>query len=237
MSDGLIAAIGRQQGLEREMQVLANNIANSSTVGYKSDRAIFSEFLVGRGAGTDSLSIGNLGAHAFNLGPGSLEFTGGDLDLAIEGEGYFEVQTELGNRITRAGNFRLNANGTIVDQNGNAVIGAGGNPITLPETVTAINVAADGTVSADGNIVDRIALVVPGGEISRDTSVYFQSDNATIPTADANIIQGALEGSNVSPVEEIARLIEVQRAYEASQALMQNEDDRLLQLVAIVRDR
>ncbi|MEM6410081.1 MAG: flagellar basal-body rod protein FlgF [Pseudomonadota bacterium] len=237
MSEALIAALGRQHSLERELAVVSNNIANANTVGFKADRAIFAEYLNPAGIDQPSLSLGALGAHDFDLSAGSLNVTGGPFDLAIQGEGFFEVETPLGNRVTRAGNFQLSSEGVLIDANGNSVLSSGGGPITIPGQASDIRITAEGSVLADGVEVERISIVVPGGDIRRDTSTYFISDEPTVPAFTGRVLQGALEQSNVSTVTEIARLIEVQRAYEAGQSMLQREDDRLTQLITIVRDR
>lgn len=238
MSSSVFTMIGRQQGLVQEMQVVANNLANASTTGYKSDRAIFTEFLVSTGGGPDtSLSMGGLGGHIFKFGQGSLNFTGGQFDLAIQGEGFFVVETEQGARLTRAGHFQLSADGRMVDARGNAVMGAGGNAITLPPEATSVSISADGTLSANGEVIGQIGVVRPEGAVQRDSNSYFSAPEGYTGMTEVHIVQGALEQSNVSPVLEVARMIEVQRAYEAGQAILEKEDQRISQLISAVRER
>jgi flagellar basal-body rod protein FlgF len=117
MSNAIYAMLGRQQGLMQEMQVVANNLANSSTTGYKSDRALFGEFLVATGSQSSSLSMGGLAGHSFAMAQGALKITGGEMDLAIQGDGFFLVNTEQGQRLTRAGHFQLSTDGQLVDMN------------------------------------------------------------------------------------------------------------------------
>ena len=139
MSISIYAALGRQDGLSKELEVVANNLANSSTVGYKADRAVFVEYIVPAGPETPSVSMGTLAAHAFELSQSALKFTGGQFDLALQGEGYFQMQTDQGVRLTRAGHFQLSPEGVMVDPFGNPVLGFGG-PITIPEEATSIEV-------------------------------------------------------------------------------------------------
>ncbi len=237
MSNGIYATLTRQHGLMREMQVVANNLANASTTGYKSDRAIFAEFLVETGPGHPSVSMGGLGGHAFKLEQGALRFTNAPLDLAIEGEGFFVVQTAQGERLTRAGHFSLSPDGTLVDPMGNAVLNAGGNPIQLPDEAGAVTIGSDGSVSVGGNLVDSLGIVTPAGQLQRETNTMFVAEGGFQPAAQARVVQGALEQSNVSPVLEVARMIEVQRAYEAGQSVLDREDDRISQLISTVRER
>jgi flagellar basal-body rod protein FlgF len=237
MPMSLFASLGRQEGLMREMEVVANNLANSSTVGYKSDRAIFSEFIVSGGRDAPSVSMGALGGHAFDLTQSSLAFTGSNFDLALQGDGYFLVQTEAGDRLTRAGHLQISSEGQLIDANGNAILEAGGNPITVPPTVEQMSIGNDGSIAVDGELVGQIGIVSPNGQLLRDSNTYFSSPDGFVPTEGATVIQGALEQSNVSPVLEVSRMIEVQRAYEAGQAMMEREDQRLSQVISAVRQR
>lgn len=237
MSNAIYASLARQQGLMQELQVVANNLANSSTTGYKSDRAIFAEYLVGTGPGQDSLSMGSLAGHAFKFEQGDLRFTGSQFDLAVQGDGFFVVQTAQGPRLTRAGHFQLSPEGTLIDGMGNAVLGSGGNPITVPPDVTEVGIANDGSISANGLLIDRIGVARPQGELQRDSNTYFSAPEGYAQFEEATVVQGALEQSNVLPVLEVARMIEVQRAYEAGQAMLEREDDRINQLINAVRER
>jgi flagellar basal-body rod protein FlgF len=238
MSSSIYTTLTRQQGLMQEMQVVANNLANASTTGYKSDRAVFTEYLVSTGnSGDHSLSMGTLGGHTFQMEQGGLNFTGGRFDLAIQGEGFFMVETPQGQRLTRAGHFQLSGAGQLIDMQGNAVLGAGGNPINIPEDAGEVTFGADGTISGNGEIIDQVGIVLADGQLTRDSNSYFSAEGGTVQAQDAKLVQGALEQSNVSPVLEVARMIEVQRAYEAGQALLEREDQRISQLITAVRER
>lgn len=238
MSSSIYTTLTRQQGLMQEMQVVANNLANASTTGYKSDRAVFTEYLVSTGnSGDHSLSMGTLGGHTFQMEQGGLNFTGGRFDLAIQGDGFFMVETPQGQRLTRAGHFQLSGAGQLIDMQGNAVLGAGGNPINIPEDAGEVTFGADGTISGNGQIIDQVGIVLADGELTRDSNSYFSAEGGTVQAQDAKLVQGALEQSNVSPVLEVARMIEVQRAYEAGQALLEREDQRISQLITAVRER
>lgn len=236
MSNAIYASLARQQGLMQEMQLVANNLANASTTGYKSDRAIFGELLVPNGPGGAGMSMGALSGHAFMSEQGALKFTGGTFDFAVQGEGYFVVETPQGERLTRAGHFQLDPEGRLIDAHGNAVKGAGGNEITIPQDATNISVGNDGTISANGEIIDRIGVARAEGELLRDTNTYFNAPDGFANIEEATIVQGALEQSNVSPVLEVSRMIEVQRAYEAGQSILEKEDQRISQLITALRE-
>lgn len=237
MSNAVYASLARQQGLMQELQLVANNIANASTTGYKSDRAIFAEMIVGTGAETPSLSMGSLAAHNFQLEQGALDVTGATFDLAIQGDGFFAVETPAGQRLTRAGHFMRSPDSQLVDPQGHPVLGAGGNPITIPQDAAAISIAADGSLSADGELIDQVGVFLPQGQLRRDSNTYFEAPDGTLPAERPNVVQGALEKSNVSPVLEVARMIDVQRAYEAGQALLEREDQRITQLIQSLRNQ
>ena len=242
MSNAIYAMLSRQQGLMQEMQVVANNIANASTTGYKSDRAIFGEFLAATGSQSSSLSMGGLAGHSFALEQGPLKVTNGQLDLAIQGDGFFLVDTPQGQRLTRAGHFQLSSDGRLVDMSGNELLGAGGGQLNIPQTASEIKVAPDGTISVsagDGlppEEVGQIGVVSADGTLLRDSNSYFSAPDGYTPVQTSEIVQGALEQSNVSPVLEVARMIEVQRAYEAGQTLFEREDQRVNQIINTIRN-
>ncbi|MEQ9315426.1 MAG: flagellar hook-basal body complex protein, partial [Henriciella sp.] len=227
MSNAIYAALARQTGLMNEMQAVANNLANASTTGYKSDRAIFAEFLARAGNNLPDVSMGGLAAHAFDLEQGGLRFTGGKFDLAIQGEGYFLVETPRGQMLSRAGAFQLNQDSELIDSAGNKILNAGGDAISIPEDARIVAIGADGTISADGQIVEQVGIVVPNGDLMRETNTMFSAADGYQQAEDPRLVQGALEQSNVEPVLEVARMIEVQRAYEAGQALLEREDERI----------
>ncbi|MCF6328404.1 MAG: flagellar hook-basal body complex protein [Henriciella sp.] len=237
MSNAIYATLTRQNGLMQEMQVVANNLANSSTTGYKADRAIFAEFLASTGPKTPSISMGGLAAHTFNFDEGGLKFTNGQFDLAIQGDGFFVIETAQGQRLTRAGHFQLSAESILVNANGDSVLGAGGGAITIPEDATNIQISGDGTISVNGELIDRVSIVTANGPVLRDSNTQFSAPDGFTETQTATVTQGALEQSNVTPVLEVARMIEVQRAYEAGQALLEREDKRITQLITALRER
>lgn len=235
MSNAIYAALTRQNGLMHELNVTANNIANSTTTGYRANRGIFAEFIVATGNNNDSLSMGGLAGHTIDQRPGGLEVTGGQLDLAIQGEGFFAVETPEGVRLTRAGHFQRSADGELVDAFGNRLLSQGGGPISLPPEATSVSIAQDGSMSANGELIDQVGVFQPTGQMLRAGNTYFEAPEGYAPIEAPNVVQFALEGSNVSPILEIARLIDIQRAYEAGQVLLEREDSRINQLLRAVR--
>lgn len=219
--------ITRQSGLAREMRVVANNIANLSTTGFKQEGVVFSEFIQSVPQGR-SLSMGQGNVRETVFDQGALTQTGGQFDFAIQGDGFFQIETVEGPRLTRAGSFTPSAEGELVNYDGLRVLDIGGAPIFVPPDAQ-IAVAGDGTISADGQPVGQIGLVTPADDkdLLRQGGVLFEAVNGIEPAEDARIMQGFVENSNVNAVGQIARMIEVQRAYEMGQKFLEREDERV----------
>ncbi len=229
MENSVYTTLNRQSGLLREMQSVAHNIANVATDGFRKEGIVFAEFVGDVGAGDPSLSMANATARRSDLSQGALSMTGGAFDLAIEGPGFFMVATPEGDRLTRAGSFTPSADGTLVASDGAQLLDAGGTPIFVPPDARSVTVAADGTMAADGNPLAQIGLWQPSDllTMTRAEGVRFDPGAGAVPVEDARILQGFIEGSNVEPVTEIARMIEVQRAYELGQTFLDREDERV----------
>jgi flagellar basal-body rod protein FlgF len=228
MGNAIYTTLTRQSGLMREMQVVANNIANAATTGFRQEGLVFSEH-VKRVDGGPSLSMATAGARHISMLQGALTQTGGPLDLAIEGEGFFLIETPEGQRLTRSGHFSPSAEGQLVTANGHQVLDEGGAPIFIPPDSSDLSVASDGTISAEGVPLGRIGLVQPVDPIAmiREGGVLFESPAGVEPAENGRLVQGFLESSNVDPIGQITRMIEVQRAYELGQNLLDREDERI----------
>ena len=222
-------ALTRQAGLAKELQSVANNIANLATTGYRREGVVFAEMVEALPVEGGSVAMTAARGRYFDELQGSLGETGGTLDLAIEGDGYFTVLTPAGERLTRAGAFTRDADGTIVNMDGHALVDEGGGEIAIPFEARAVNVSADGTISADGEPVARIGLVTveDQSQLFREAGVLFRAETAPTPVEEGRVLQGFLEQSNVNPVAELARMVEVQRAYEYGQKLLDGEDERI----------
>jgi flagellar basal-body rod protein FlgF len=227
MDAGLYTALSRQSGLMREMQTVANNIANISTTGFRREGVMFSEYIARLGDGP-SLSMANGNTRVVDLSQAGVSQTGGSFDLAIQGDGFFQVQTPDGPRLTRAGAFTPSAEGVLVNFDGHSLSDEGGAPIAVPPGTGRVNISQDGTVSADGTEVGRIGLWQATDPLTlrHEAGVLFSAGEMQ-PMQDGIMLQGFLEDSNVNPVSEIARMIEVQRAYELGQSFMDQEDRRM----------
>lgn len=224
----------RQSGLIREMQLVANNIANLSTTGFRREGMIFSEH-VARLGDEPSLSMARGNTRELDLSQGGLVQTGGAFDLAIEGDGFFLVETPAGQGLTRAGSFTPSDEGILVTNEGFALLDAGGAPIRLPDGASQFAIGLDGTLSADGAAVAQIGLWTPSDPLSlKHTAGNIFYAQGTEPAETGRVRQGFLEESNVNPVQEIARMIEVQRAYELGQSFLDAENERAKSAIQVL---
>ncbi|MFZ1482672.1 MAG: flagellar hook-basal body complex protein [Paracoccaceae bacterium] len=218
--------LGRQSGLMREMQIVANNIANLSTTGFRREGMVFAEHIA-RMDEEPSLSMAHGTGRVVDLSQAGLTLTGASFDFAIQGDGFFMVETAQGNRLTRAGSFTPDAAGELVNGDGQRLLDAGGAPVFIPPDAGPVGMAEDGTLSAGGVPIAQVGLWLPADPLSmrHQSGTLFEAD-ALEPAPGAKVFQGFLEESNVNPVSEIARMIEVQRAYELGQKFLDAEDGR-----------
>ncbi len=229
MDNAGYTTLTRQTGLLREMQSVANNLANMSTTGFRKEGVVFAEYVKALDGRDDSLSMAYASGRTTDETQGALSQTGGTFDLAIEGEGFFMVDTPAGQRLTRAGAFTPNGEGELVTMDGNRLLDGGGSPVFIPPDARAITIAPDGTLSADGRPLAQIGLYAPTDpkQMFRENGTRFRVDGDTQPIESSKIMQGYLEASNVNPVIEVARMIEVQRAYELGQSFLEQDDQRI----------
>lgn len=230
MDNATYTTLTRQSGLMAEMQAVANNIANASTTGYRREGVVFSEFIKALAPGDPSLSMATANVRDTRLDQAPLTQTGGQFDLAIEGEGFFMIEGPNGPQLTRAGAFTPSATGEVTTLDGVRLLDAGGAPVFVPTGAAQVAIAADGTLSADGQPLAQIGLWMPSDPLDmrhRD-GVRFDVPSGADPLIDGGtILQGYLENSNVDPVGEIARMIEIQRAYEQGQSFLDREHERI----------
>jgi flagellar basal-body rod protein FlgF len=233
MDNATYTTLTRQSGLMREMSIVANNIANASTTGYRTESVVFSEHVQSLDNRDDSLSMATASVRNTIANQGSLTQTGGTFDIAIEGQGFFLIQTPQGERLTRAGHFTPNENGDLVTPDGYPVLDAGGTPVFVPSGVGSIGIAPDGTLSADGQPVSQIGLVQPidASTLIREGGTMFRAPDGFEQAENAQMIQGFLEESNVDTVLQVTRMIEVQRAYELGQSFLDKEDQRIRSVI------
>lgn len=226
-----LISLSRQMALQRQMDVVANNMANINTTGFKAENVLFEEYIMpvardGNFPRMDQpLSYVQDWATIHDLSSGAMVQTGSELDAALNGDGFFTVQTAGGERYTKSGSFQLSANGTLVDLNGNPVLGNGG-PIQFGPEETGIQISGDGSVSSSAGAKGtlRIAEFANAQELKREGNNLYSGG---VPQAATNtrVMQGFVERSNVSGVSEMAEMIRVTRSYESIAALSQKQDE------------
>ena len=219
--------------LRRQMDLIANNIANMSTPAYKAERMVFIEYLAPTEEGEDLSYVQDV-AQVRNVAEGSLATTGNTFDLAIKGNGYFVVDTPLGHRYTRNGHFTTDEAGRLTNSNGDLVLDTNDQPIVIPEDSVNVTIALDGSISAGAseafetsNEIAQIKLVAFANEQDLDLvgSSLYNTAQQPLPASDSVIYQGMVEESNVQPVLELTRMIATHRAYEAANNLVQAADE------------
>ena len=230
----LSAAMGQEKRLDQ----IANNLANVNSIGFKQDRLIFNDFMKEAAAanGVDPAtipastpSISNAGQGYTVFAPGPAIDTGGQFDLYIEGEGFFEIEGETGTYYTRAGNFGLNSTGELVNAEGRRVLDGSGSPITLDPNRGEVTISPNGDIVLEGSVEATLQVVnfADPNLLTKYGEGLFEAPAGVTPVVneEAKLLQGFLEGSNVNPVEEMIRLIETQRAFNTHQKAMQAIDD------------
>jgi len=240
MENALLIGLSRQMTLERQMDVVANNVANMNTAGFKAERTLFEEYL-SPGAHEDNfvgrdrrVSYVQDRATFHDFASGPLEQTKNPLDVAIDGNAFLVVQTPAGERYTRDGSLQINNQGQLVTAGGNQVLGANG-PIVFQPTDKDINIAADGNISVlEGvstidSLRGKLRLVSFANAqqlVKEGSNLYTAAPGvAAQPDTKAQIRQGYVEKSNVNSVMEMTRMIDVTRAYTQLSAMLQQQGD------------
>lgn len=238
MDSGYYAACAGLAAQTQALELVANNLANLGTAGYRGQQATFRSLLAGGGnvAGNPLNAVVNdfgvLGGSRVDLTPGNLTATGNPLDLAVAGAGFFSVQSPQGVVYTRNGGFHLTPSGQLATAQGDLVLGEQG-AMTLPQGSVAVS--ADGTVSVDGAVIAKLRLA----EFSPDTpleavgnALYAAPAGSALPPASSSIRQGMIEASNVSTVASVVQLIGVQRSAEMMQRALTLFDNQFNQTAA-----
>jgi len=205
----------------RRLETASQDLANINSAGYKAQRLAFSEVLAKRVPADDRpggfVAVSN---QRTNLNQGAIEGSGNPFHLALEGDGYFVIQTPRGERYTRNGGFTLRADGTVITPGGGPVLGEGG-PIQLSGATMVVS--PDGIVRSDNNEIGKLRLVrfSDGRKAEKEGANLFRSDGANITDAsEARVVQGHLEQSNVGAVDSLVALIHINRQFESYQRAM-----------------
>lgn len=224
MSSGIYVATAGAVAQSQALDATANNIANASTAGFHGDRVTFKETLgVAR---SQDVAMVMPGTTRVDAQAGALTQTDNPLDLALDGDGYFAVQTPNGARYTRAGNFQLDDERKLVTADGHAVLSEGGGTITVPPGASAISVDTEGNISADGNSLGKLELArFAPNQMKREGGSLFSATGARLGGEPPKVRSGMLESSNVNIVRGVVDLVKVSRTYESLMRVIQGYHD------------
>ena len=239
MDSGYYAACAGFAAQAQALELVANNLANLGTAGYRAQQATFRSLVAGSGVvtwnpvNTAVNDFGVLGASRTDLGSGSLTATGNPLDLAVAGKGFFVIKSAQQVLYTRQGSFHRSQSGQLMTAQDDPVMSSQNRPIALPSG--AVAVSSDGTISVDGAVVDqlRLAEFAPDTNLqSQGNALYSAPPGAELLPADSSVRQGMLEESNVSPVSAVVELITIQRNAEMMQRALSLLDSQMNQTAA-----
>jgi flagellar basal-body rod protein FlgF len=243
MENPAYIALSRQMVLSRQLDVIANNLANANTASYKREDLAFVEYLVkpdAAGNPTFTRADGKV-AMVQDLGmmrdtdQGPMTQTDAPLDVAINGDAYFVVQTAEGPRYTRLGRFQVDANSQLVTSDGHAVQGTAG-PIYIPPDDGEVKIARDGTISTIGGTVGRLNLVRFEDEqaLTHAGSGLYIADELPQAAPESEVIQGMVEESNVQPIIELTQMMAVLRNFQAAQKMIDTQDEMQRRVISTV---
>ncbi|GBF57440.1 flagellar basal-body rod protein FlgG [Candidatus Phycosocius bacilliformis] len=231
MDNTLLITLSAQNALRRQMDVAANNMANVSTAGFKSESVLF-EPVIRKPASIaerpKTVEFVRDYTIARDFRPGALQRTDNPLDFGLAGDGYFTIQTPQGNAFTRDGRFQMDPQGRIVTGDGRPVLDTNGQPITLDLTQGEPVVGKNGTISQNGVPVAQFGIATfqrPGALDKIGDNLWRPTGEAAQPAADPQIVQGMIEGSNVVAVSELTRIMEISRAFESVSRLQRQTED------------
>ncbi len=233
MIEASLSALWQQTTLMRRMDMIADNVANASTPGFKSQLLIH-QIETRHSLGGERL-IERV-TTARDPREGTFTQTGNPFDLAIHGEGYFALETPLGERFTRNGRFTLDAERQLISSSGHPVLADDGRPIVFAPNEQNIEIAADGTVSTEAGRVATIGIVKFADDnlLRRTPDGLFAADAVPEPALDAEVAQGFIEQSNVQPVMQTVEMMQVMRDFRAAQQVVQDEHDRMRRTIQVL---
>lgn len=227
-------ALSRQTALWRQMDQVANNLANVNTAGFKSEQTLFTDFVAkvrtDRSLFRDKIAYTEDFGSVRDMAEGAFKATDNPFDTAIRGEGYFAVETLNGDQMyTRNGHFKINSDGQLSTTSGEVLLSEALQPIIMAPGEKEFIVSRDGTISTENGQIGKLKVVTFEDQRKMQkvgSGLYKSGDQAEIPVEKPHVVQGMLEGSNVNPIIEITHMIQVQRAFEGAQKMIENEHER-----------
>ena len=230
MENSLYIGLSKQVVLRENMNIIANNVANMNTPGFRGQNMIFSEYIEDpRFMAEDMSLVLDYGQYQMT-DPGNVKDTGNPLDIALVGNGFLGIQTPGGDvQYTRAGNLTMDQDGVVMNARGMPVASEGGGNITIPADAKEISIDRTGVISTEQGAIGKLMIVEFDNyqELNPAGNGLYETTANAIPATKTSVIQGKLEGSNVQAVVEMTRMIEVHREYQAVQNMMNNEHERL----------
>ena len=229
MENTLYIGLSKQVTLRENMDIIAQNVANVNTPGYRAQNMVFAEYIVDQKRMKEDIAmVLDYGQYQVT-DPGSIKETGNPFDIALVGNGFLGIETAEGTRYTRAGNLILDAEGVLRNQRGMAVASEGGGEIQIPRDAREVTIDRSGNISTENGIVGKLMIVEfeHYQNVNPEGNGLYKAEEAAIPAEDTQVLQGRLEGSNVQAVVEMTRMINVLREYQAVQNMMQSEHERL----------
>lgn len=227
MQNASYIAFSSQTALQRQMDVIANNMANLSTPAFKGEQMLFQQYLV-KPPGNTPLAFVEDNGTVRDMRQGPLSKTGNPLDAALQGDGFFAVQSPLGTRYTRNGHFQLDGQGQIVTSQGYPVLSEGGQPIAIPAGSKDISIGPDGTISTGRGSLGKLQVATFAAPQAVTPAAYglYLTDQPPLPATDTKVQQGTIEDSNVNPVLELTRLLSVARNSGSVKDFIDQENTR-----------
>jgi len=240
MENTIYIGLSRLSALQEHMNLIANNIANINTPGYKANKILFSEYLDRPKGMNETMSmVLDYGDYRVKDN-GPIKRTGNQLDVALEGQGFLGVQAPDGTVMyTRNGSFSLNASRQLVTQQGFPVVDEGGQPISIPEGQNDIAIDEKGSLSANNSTIGTL-MVKEFNNIDTLQPVgnsLYKTTEAGAPSTKTRVIQGAIEGSNTQGVVEMTDMIDVSRTYQSVARMLQNEHDRIRSTIRTLTEK
>lgn len=231
-------ALSRQAALRRQLDVVANNLANMNTIGFKGEKMMFIDELV-RSRGVNGSLLGEKLAYSRDIATvkdfteGPLQETGNPLDVALRDDGFLVVDTPEGERYTRGGRLHLGQTGQLVTQQGYPVLSDGGQPFFFAPNDKHITITRDGTVSTENGDLGRLRVVrLENPQEFRQTfGGLFTTDSAVEDVVEPDVVQGVVEGSNIEAVVELTKMIEISRQHNGVSKFIEREDERQRRMV------
>jgi len=238
MQSTIYVGISRLSALSRQMDVVANNIANASTPAFKGENLMFVEHLAKQGFSKDEVAFVNDMGTRRDFSEGTMQKTNNPLDMALKGEGYFVVDSPAGERYTRLGRFRQGEDNFLVTAQGYQVLDQRRLPIQLPDRFNELQVLPTGQVIADDAEIARLGVSYFNNEqeLRKTADGYYKFDGELLPNPrpdedKTEFLQGHFEGSNVNAVQEMTNMIAIQRSFEMASNLLEKENERIQRMM------